>query len=310
MHGPKAPDEFRILLLGDSFTYGQTVEFADTIGQQLEMLLRRDPRRTNVAVINLGVPATGPWQQKIFLEDVGFTLEPDFVIHQLFLGNDLHDTLTRDGRYLRLFASEWAAEIQRLRMLGTRRFRAEQWLADHSRAYLMLRESVGRDWVTRFLARGCRLLPPLAMEPIPETKLIPPTWEVNRDEWYPEIPETLDEIAATADAIRTACASRGIEYAVYAIPIAEEVVPEWYDEARKKHKISELDQFEMGKGLRYLDERLAARGLPVIPVPGCLQSNPAPERLYLKVDGHTTPAGNAAIAQCLYDYLSSRTAVP
>lgn len=85
-YGPKAEDEFRILLLGDSFTFGQTVEFADTIGRRLESMLQSDGRQKKAVVINFGVPATGPWQQQIFLEDAGFALHRISSSINCFLG--------------------------------------------------------------------------------------------------------------------------------------------------------------------------------------------------------------------------------
>lgn len=301
--GPKTADEYRILLLGDSFTFGQTVDFPDTIGHRLEWLFEKSPLARKITVMNLGIPATAPWQQQIYLEDIGFDLQPDLVIHQLFLGNDLHDTLSRTGKRLRIFDSEWEYERQRLRLRTTLRFEAEQWLADHSHAYSVFRESVGRGAVTRFLMHQCRLLPKLDIEIIDPSPLIPPSWEVNTAEWYPEIEEAMSRLIATVCATRAECDARGIGYVLYIAPIAEEVVPWWYQEARERYRIPERYQYEMGKGQRHLDAELAKHRVPNIPVPDCLRGNPDPETLYLKLDGHMTEAGNAATAQCIYDYL-------
>ncbi len=301
--GPKADDEYRILLLGDSFTFGQTVEFPDTIGQQLEARFGKTKLAKKITVMNLGIPATAPWQQQIYLEDIGFALQPDLVIHQLFLGNDLHDTLSRTGKRLRVFDNEWEHERQRLRLRTTLRFQTEQWLADHSHAYSVFREAVGRGAVTRFLTYQCRLLPKLNVEIIELSPLIPPSWEVDTVEWYPEIEEAMTSLIATVCAIRAECDARGIGYVLYTAPIAEEVVPWWYEEARERYRIPDRYQYEMGKGQKVLDAKLAEQRVPTIPVPACLRGNPDLESLYLKLDGHMTEAGNAATAQCLYDYL-------
>jgi hypothetical protein len=52
----KPPGTFRIVALGDSFTYGVGVEFADTYLVRLERLLNTRPG-SRVEIIKLGIPA-------------------------------------------------------------------------------------------------------------------------------------------------------------------------------------------------------------------------------------------------------------
>ena len=87
----KKPGEFRILAVGDSFTFGSGVQDADTWPQQLEARLR-DERSEPVEVINAGF-ATGsyhvagyvPW-----IQSDGVEFKPDVLVIGLCL-NDLGD---------------------------------------------------------------------------------------------------------------------------------------------------------------------------------------------------------------------------
>ncbi|MCH8205227.1 MAG: SGNH/GDSL hydrolase family protein, partial [Candidatus Hydrogenedentes bacterium] len=93
VYGPKGEDEFRILMLGDSFTAGHGLVWEDTLGQALETLLAEESLLKRCVVINGGVGGYGPWQERGFLLERCLGFEPDLVIHQLFAANDVHDTL-------------------------------------------------------------------------------------------------------------------------------------------------------------------------------------------------------------------------
>jgi lysophospholipase L1-like esterase len=86
--GPKAPDVFRILFLGDSLVfYGETQSGA-LYTQVLEENLNRVSQRP-VEVVNAGVPGYTTYQELEFLKIYGLDMEPDLVILG-FVFNDLH----------------------------------------------------------------------------------------------------------------------------------------------------------------------------------------------------------------------------
>jgi hypothetical protein len=93
---PKAPDEFRVLALGDSFTYGLGVEEPDCYVRRTERALAarlaeaRRPGR--VRIVNGGVGG-GPASQAEWLRHTGLALAPDLVVLGYFLGNDPYDDL-------------------------------------------------------------------------------------------------------------------------------------------------------------------------------------------------------------------------
>jgi hypothetical protein len=77
--------EFRILSLGDSFTFG-VVPREDNFNSILEKKLIRDGYE--VEVINMGIPATAPRQYLHLLQSEGKLFQPNLVLVNFFTGND------------------------------------------------------------------------------------------------------------------------------------------------------------------------------------------------------------------------------
>ena len=88
----KPPGVFRILGVGDSFTYGIGVDVADTYLKRLEVLLNARPNApVRVETLNLGIPRFFPELERIVLERYGMQFAPDLVVVG-FLPNDVVDT--------------------------------------------------------------------------------------------------------------------------------------------------------------------------------------------------------------------------
>ena len=81
----------RILVLGDSVTFGFGVLSEDTFSKRLEERLNQRDRARTYEVINAGVSAYNTVQERARLEQVGLHLEPDIVV-LVFVVNDLLDT--------------------------------------------------------------------------------------------------------------------------------------------------------------------------------------------------------------------------
>jgi hypothetical protein len=91
---PKTARTRRIVVLGDSFTYGHGVEEPDCYPRRLEARLReRDPRHV-YEVVNLGFPGSNPRDYLHTLREIGLVYEPDVVVVGL-MGNDVRDLFTQ-----------------------------------------------------------------------------------------------------------------------------------------------------------------------------------------------------------------------
>jgi hypothetical protein len=78
---PKAPGEFRILMMGDSFPFGIGVPEERCLPAALEaQLTKRAQPGTTFRVINMGVVSYNTEQEQRQLEELGLGLKPDLVL--------------------------------------------------------------------------------------------------------------------------------------------------------------------------------------------------------------------------------------
>jgi lysophospholipase L1-like esterase len=96
-YGPDKGAAFRVLFLGDSFTYGVGVDDAQAFPQRVEEILRA--KNYSVEVINAGNPGKGTDYELRFLQIMGPKIKPDLVV-VCFYWNDFYDNV--EGEYFRL----------------------------------------------------------------------------------------------------------------------------------------------------------------------------------------------------------------
>ncbi|MBI3252623.1 MAG: hypothetical protein HYZ52_04845 [Candidatus Omnitrophica bacterium] len=91
----KAPGEYRILCLGDSFTFGLGVNIPETYPKVAEKILRESGYRASV--INGGTQ--GNVEDAIqFLIEKGLRFKPDLAALQIYIGNDFYDELRHENK--------------------------------------------------------------------------------------------------------------------------------------------------------------------------------------------------------------------
>ncbi|HLZ30181.1 MAG TPA: GDSL-type esterase/lipase family protein [Chloroflexota bacterium] len=95
----KPPGEFRIVVLGDSFTVGGQVPYEQTFPAVLEQALH-DRGYSNVRVINTGVGGYTTFNESGLLREDLDWLQPDLVVVAAYLGNDVgENVLATDAGY-------------------------------------------------------------------------------------------------------------------------------------------------------------------------------------------------------------------
>ncbi len=296
--GAKQPNEFRIAMLGDSFTMGTAVPVEDT----LPTLTEREFARAgypNMTVMNLGTGGTGPWQQRCILRDRGFALKPDLVVHQIFMGNDLADTLSEFGRSTQAYTPMWEARLHQFRRMKFLQYRVDRWLELHSHAYGAARQVIG-------LRRYQEVLDALPFLRLPEDGLPlsaprPPSLEQDLMSWYPDLSLAFDRMLETLREIQGDCAARGIGYMVLVVPAYAQVSGSAWNDAMQS--VGDGAQYERGKGMSELVQRLGREAIPAIPITEALQAVADPDSLYFASDHHLTPNGNEIVATAIRDYL-------
>ncbi len=111
--GPKEPGVFRILVLGDSVTFGHGQPVEVTFARQLEQILAdKEPR---IEVLNAGIPGWSTYQERLFYEQYGESLAPDLVLVAFVLNDvtEIHEgllELSAEKAFWAIHSINWLAE--------------------------------------------------------------------------------------------------------------------------------------------------------------------------------------------------------
>ena len=131
----------RIVVVGDSFTFGVRVDY----GQRFTEMLEDELEATEV--INLGANAFGTDQELLVLRHEGLRYEPDVVLLVAFLGNDLadirherknywpkpHFVLDADDLILSPPVKSWDVRLRGSTYVGEGLFRlVQRWIPEHT----------------------------------------------------------------------------------------------------------------------------------------------------------------------------------
>lgn len=83
--GPKQPDEFRVLVLGDSITFGDFLNEDATYTRQMERLVK--DRSQRIRFINAGLPGVGTMEEFYLFMELRDLVQPDLVLVAMYLND-------------------------------------------------------------------------------------------------------------------------------------------------------------------------------------------------------------------------------
>lgn len=132
---PKPPNVKRVLLLGDSFTWGWGVPDGKTYGDLLEAELSSAGRK--VQVVNLGLVGMGLSIQEYLYRRLGTLFSPDAVV-LAFISNDLDYDFFQRKEAPQTSEQDVVERVESGRAL-VRRLPAYAWLCQHSHLFALLR---------------------------------------------------------------------------------------------------------------------------------------------------------------------------
>ncbi|MEW6273093.1 MAG: DUF5989 family protein [Thermodesulfobacteriota bacterium] len=274
----------RVLLVGDSFTLGYTVERADTLSELLEARMRAEGR--NVEVINGGTEGYSTDQEVLWLAREGVKYKPDVVVLQMY-ENDVF--WNGQDRYLRYPKPKLRADVapqDALRSLGP--------LSDPGQ----------EPWLERKTALG-NLLGGLAGGPsvpmLDGPRPLPAEWgprirESESDGW----PET----AVALRVFREVAERAGAKPLVMVIPDKAQVDP------NARQAIAEVigdPAYDPSRPYRGMVAAAEAAGLPVVDTLPAMAaaSQGGAQQLYFARDWHTNGLGNRVLVQELDQALAT-----
>jgi len=325
---PDFPDDgFRVVALGDSFTFGSVPYPQTGIGVAEALLGYARARRASdapppppFAIENLGVPASGIADYRLVHDFVGRGLRPDLVLVQLYLGNDPIDYAdeSRFGPARATWQRSWLLTFARRAAAVLR----ERW-----------RDGGGRVVDVAGGGDAGRSSGTAAADPVAHGTR--PTWRDDHpvlarpafsDEAFAGILQTelhvlakpgsnpdapdWDAFDAALGGLLDAIAADGTPVALVLAPSRLQVHP---DELRATAARSGVAPEALDADLpnRRVAELAARRGVPVIDTTAALRRAAASgERLYLPNDTHRNVRGNAVAGAELALALARLALVP
>lgn len=298
--GSKAEGEYRIAFVGDSFTYGVGSNLEDTLPKTLERLLA-EGTESNTSVLNLGVTGYSPWQERIRLNEIGFGFDPDLVILQLYVANDLDGSLEETGEWLRTYHFIWKTMVSMFQHQGQWQVRTERWLYDHSGFYQGVVKRLRWRKTIVHLLDDLRFVQPSALAELPQAAPRPDHLEPDITPTYPALEKAWGQFEANILAIRDDCQSRGIPLIVFCVPESAALIDDWW--AAHLTQVRDGSKYDRGKALRRAEAFLKERSIPHVRFTTRIRRHPNPKALYYQLDRHLTKEGNRFYAETLRDFI-------
>jgi len=143
----KRANQFRIMVLGDSFMEAKQVNFEDAFSSVLERTLREITHR-DIEVINAGVSGWGTDDELTYLIREGVKYKPDLVLVAMTLHNDISDNLMEK---FHLFQNGGISErpIELTPAVSFLLLKVKEWLNAHSHLYRLLFRASVMQWAAK-----------------------------------------------------------------------------------------------------------------------------------------------------------------
>jgi lysophospholipase L1-like esterase len=278
-YGPPAPDRFRLLVLGDSMTFGVGVNGDQAYPALLNGSHAADGRL--VESLNAGVCGYGTDNEVAWLHAYGWAFKPDMLLVGFYVGNDVRDVmLGMDKTALGDdTGTDVSAQVQQARDRLHARSDAETWLSYNSHAYLFLQ----------------RALAPLAPPPARPPDLFDNAYIYLNPE-PAELATGWEQATSLLDELRWKAEQHGVPLVVVAIPAREQVVDRYWRESRAALGLKP-DAVDRDAPQKRLAAWSARTGAPLIDLlPGI---RAAGGDRYLHTDPHLNASGQALAAELI-----------
>lgn len=282
--GPKAPDERRVLILGDSLVMAVQVPLMQTFGKRLETRLNQADPAHHWRVINGGVQGYGPVDEWLFYSHVAAAFQPDVVIVVVFVANDAAEAAAEEP-YLaadRVVAPSGAAPTM---MLSLRRVVRSSMVLQTARV--------------RVDALRARFTAPVPERPVAAYLEQPP----------PEVAHGLLVARQALGRIVDAAARTGAQTMFALMPARFQVEDEDY--AWWARTVADAGGRMRRNGASELfGEALGPLGQPVIDLQPVLSSQPDRRTLFFEQNIHLTARGHDVVAGALFGFLQQHGILP
>jgi hypothetical protein len=279
----------RILVLGDSFTFGMSVKKPEVYTEVLEKMLNERNDGTTYEVINGGAIGYTTDNEYLLLNEKGLTLNPDIVVLAFFAGNDV----TEIRRHL------WETDENGVPLKLTD---TDHYVDEDHRLRLKGEEEPVSYFVNFIYKRMIILEQKFGWIKTDPTLTWPAFLDPNDPNGDPRIPLFWDKIEIVISAMKHELDNRNIKLIVVSIPMDVQTDKKYW----KKYSLMYFDDdaYEKNRPQTKLKELTDKYGIDLIELLPYFREEGKDKWLYFeKEDPHWTSEGHALAAQIIYDNL-------
>ncbi len=307
----KRPNEYRLLVLGDSFAEGYTVNFEELFSEVLKTLLNTGSDHTYYEVVNAGTVGYGTDQELLFYQHEGYKYHADLVILMCY-ENDVVDNVTRReiyGKFKPLFRIEddelviTKGTAPRDSMpdqsgIAPERSDLHKWLAKRSRVYSLVSAGLARPGLSSEQTQTRQSVPDdfRVLSTVPDAD-IENAWKLT-EMLLVELKKRVQDSRASL--------------LVYYVPSIHSVDRELWEATRKKYGMTgnHWDACEVESRLRRI---CAQNSIDFIPTIGQFKEKArslgkSANCFYYPSDAHWNIQGHRFVGEILADYIRRRLA--
>lgn len=317
---PKPSGRFRVLAVGDSFTFAP-VPYPQGVTTLVEAGLRAACGGRDLDVLNLGLMGAGPPEYRRLVELGVARFAPDLVLVNLFMGNDapdlhrhVHDRSPVERALRRSYTWTFAKNLVRGQG-GLREARLPARVRDAPPAGPAPRGGAPVDPARALAPDDPALVGPVLTEAAYERVLAFDLGRLYRPVGDQDVRAAWQPMLAELDGLRAAVERAGIPLALAVLPSVLQV-----DDALREATVASLSASVRYRGLSaadidprlpnwWLSEYARTRGLPHVDLTAAFADasrREGSEALYKRRDTHWTPRGNRLAARALVDFLAPR----
>ena len=301
----KEPGFVRILVLGDSMTFGGQVALEETWVKRVEFNIHSMSDSARVEAINAGCNGYGSYQEMLYFEKYGIALRPDIVLVAFFfndVGDDAYikERLPEIQRDLRMAENHHGSEISEDRRSAP--YGLKDYLKGHSRLYQFVSTRVKRiEFLRDFLvllslitydkdADGPRRGPSRHLNRTFDIAYSASESDEDRELWQNSL-ESLSRIKLLSDSI-------GAQTGIIFIPEST-----WMDGEQINRGVGrDLRDYDPSKPTRYLTGLANSLNIPFLDLTELMKIRGGKD-LYLFFDRHLNQEGHLAVAEGVSQWL-------
>lgn len=299
----KAPGTFRILVVGDSFSWAGGRE-----GNYTALLERRFESHYGyhkIDVINAGYPSTHTGEQLAMLKKYGLQYNPDLVILGFFVGNDFIDA---DPNRKRIIVNDLYVDIDKRRerrILGypiILRSRLQLIIEQKYKVFKELREAERERKSGNIPREQQGTFSEETFMNIERARLEFSNLNAFREGRFQN---NIDYILQSISEMDGLLKSRGIRFIVAIYPDEFQVNGNLLTNIFEKFRLRRED-YDINLAQIVLKSFLKSKGIPYIDLLDVFKANGEQKDLYLLRDTHWNRAGNQLAADILYEEVVKR----